>query len=102
MIKALKYLFLCFFTMACLNCIPVAVGGLIYHSSKSQHEKQVFLTEFRNTNLEREKAGLATLDLCIAKYQFDKGWAMDDKVCKKKIAAYERGEIDECGRKIEK
>lgn len=97
MIKAFRYLFLCFFTVFCINCLPVLVGGLIYKSTKTNQEKQIFLTEFNQNNVEREKAGLPPLDLCIAKYQFDEGWARESKACEKKIAAYERGEIDECG-----
>ena len=99
---AAKYLFLCFLTMFCLNCLPVLVGGLIYQSTKTKQEKQIFLTKFQQNNLEREKAGLLPLDLCIAKYQFDKGWAAEDTACKEKIAAYERGEIDEYGKTIKK
>jgi len=60
------------------------------------------LKNFYQTNLEREKAGLPSYDLCIAKYRFDKGWAMKDKTCRKKIEAYLRGEIDEYGQKVVK
>ena len=100
--KAVLCLFICLFFLFSVNCVPVMVGGLILKSTKTKHEKQVFLTEFNKTNLEREKAGLTPLDICIAKYQFDKGWAMQNQGCKAKIAAYERGEIDECGRTIKK
>ena len=100
--KILLCLFTLFFALYCINCIPVVAGGLIYKSTTTKHEKQEFITNFHKTNLEREKAGLVPLDLCIAKYQFDKGWAMKDKTCKAKIDAYERGEIDECGKKIVK
>lgn len=100
--KSILCLFILFFALYCLNCIPVAVGGLIYKSSKTKHEKQEFLTKFHQINLEREKAGLLPLDLCIAKYQFDEGWAKKDKTCKNKIYAYIRGEIDEYGQKIKK
>lgn len=101
--KIARYLFLLLFTISCLNCIPVMVGGLmVAKSNKTKHEKQVWITEFNNNNLEREKAGLPPLDTCIAKYQFDPGWEEADDSCKEKIEAYKRGEIDECGRKIEK
>jgi len=100
--KPIMYLFVLYFTLFCLNCIPVVVGGLIYKSTKTKHEKQEFLKNFHQTNLEREKAGLRPLDLCIAKYQFDKGWAMEDAQCKKKVASYLRGEIDEFGQKVSK
>lgn len=98
--KALKYLFILFFAISSMNCVPVLVGGLILKSTKTQHEKQVFITEFNKNNLEREKAGLCRLDLCLAKFQFDKGWAYEDENCRAKIAAFEHGEIDECGRII--
>lgn len=100
--KSIMILFILFFTLYCLNCLPVAVGGLIYKSTKTKQEKQEFLANFYQINLEREKAGLPLLDLCIAKYQFDKGWAMKDKTCEKKINAYIRGEIDEYGQKVVK
>jgi len=95
-------LFVLFFTLHCLNCLPVAVGGLILKSSSIKKQKRIFLENFYETNLEREKAGLLPLDFCIAKYRFDKGWANKDKTCTKKIAAYIRGEIDEYGQKIKK
>lgn len=95
--KSIMYLFILFFTVFCLNCVPVLVGGMFYGGAKSKHEKQEFLTKFHQTNLEREKAGLLPLDLCIAKYQFSKGWAMNNAQCREKIAAYLRGEIDEYG-----
>ena len=95
-------LFILFFTLYCFNCLPVAVGGLILKSSKTKQQKQEFLTQFHKTNLEREKAGLLPLDLCIAKYQFDEGWATKDAGCKKKIGAYIRGEIDVYGQKVVK
>ena len=102
--KAAASLLVLFFTLLCLNCLPTLVGGLglLNKSAKTKHEKQEFLTSFHQTNLEREKAGLAPLDICIAKYQFDKGWAMKDNVCKGKLRAYLRGEIDEYGQKISK
>jgi hypothetical protein len=100
--KAVGYLILLVFTLSSLGCIPVAVGGLILKSSKTKAQQQQFLTELQKTNYEREKAGLAPLDICIAKYQFDEGWANNDEGCRKKIAAYKRGEIDECGRPIKK
>jgi len=93
-------LFILFFTLYFLNCLPVAVGGLILKSSSTKKQKRVFLENFYENNLEREKAGLSSLDLCIAKYRFDKGWANKDNTCTKRIAAYIRGEIDEYGQKI--
>ncbi len=69
------------------------VGGMISKSIKSKHEKQEFLTSFYQTNLEREKAGLLPLNLCIAKYQFDPGWARQDGACKGIIQAYINGSV---------
>jgi len=95
-------LFILFFTLYFLNCLPVAVGGLILKSSSTKKQKRIFLENFYETNLKREKAGLLPLDLCIAKYRFDKGWANKDNTCTKRIATYIRGEIDEYGQKVVK
>ncbi len=98
---AVKYLCVLFFAMFCLNCTPLIIGGAIT-SSTNKNAQQVFLSEFYKNNLEREKAGLCPLDLCIAKYQFDKYWALEDSECRKIISAFKRGEIDQYGRKINK
>lgn len=100
--RLIMILFILFFTLNCINCLPVLVGGLIYKSTKSNQEKQEFIENHNQTNLEREKAGLLPLDLCIAKYRFDEGWARSDETCEKIIAAYLNGEIDEYGQKVEK
>ena len=100
--RAITSLLILCFTLFCLNCLPVAVGGLILKSSSTKKQQRVFLENFYETNLEREKAGLLPLDLCIAKYRFDKGWANKDKTCTRIIAAFMRGEIDEFGQKVVK
>ena len=100
--KSILCLFILFFALYCLNCLPVAVGGLILKGSKTKGQRAEFLTQLHQTNIEREKAGLIPLDICIAKYNFDKGWATKDAGCNKKIAAYIRGEIDEYGQKVVK
>jgi hypothetical protein len=101
--KIVVCFFICIYALSFINCLPTVAGGLLLNkSAKTKHERQVFITEFNKNNLEREKAGLLRLDLCIAKYQFDKGWAKKDGGCKAKIAAYQRGEIDECGKIIKK
>ncbi len=48
--KTILCLFILFFTLYCLNCLPVAVGGVIYKSTKTKHEKQEFLENFYQTN----------------------------------------------------
>lgn len=101
--KSITYLFILFFTVFLLiNCWPALIGSVTYKvaktaGAKTTHERQEFLTKFHQTNLEREKAGLLPLDLCIAKYQFDTGWAKKDAGCREKIATYLRGEMDEFG-----
>lgn len=100
--KSIMYLFILFFTLFSLNCAPVLVGGMIAKSSSTRKQRQLFMENLNKTNLEREKAGLLPLDVCIAKYQFDKGWAMKDSGCKKILNAYIRGEIDIYGQKIVK
>lgn len=100
--KPITYLFVLFFTLFSLKCAPVLVGGLIAKSSSSRKQRQLFMENLNKTNLEREKAGLKPLDVCIAKYQFDKSWALKDKSCKKILNAYIRGEVDVYGQKIKK
>lgn len=100
--KSVLCLFVLFFTLFCLNCLPVAVGGLLLKSSSTKKQQRTFLTDFNQTNLEREKAGLLPLDLCIAKHLFDAKWAKKDGACRKRIYAYIRGEIDEYGQKVVK
>jgi hypothetical protein len=98
--KSIMYLFILFFTLFSLHCVPVMVGGLIAKSSSTRKQKQLFLANLNKTNLEREKSGLLPLDVCIAKYQFDQGWALKDNSCKKILNAYIRGEVDIYGKKI--
>ena len=100
--KSISCLFILFFALYCLNCLPVAVGGLILKGSKSKGQRGDFLEQLHQTNLEREKAGLLPLDICIAKYNFDSKWALKDQGCNRKIQAYIRGEIDEYGQKVVK
>lgn len=73
------------------GCLPVLVGGLMYKSSKSKEQKQLFMAEFRTTNADRESKGLAPLDWCEEAYRFDKGWAYEDAACKPRIIALESG-----------
>lgn len=73
------------------GCLPVLVGGLMYKSSKSKEQKQLFMAEFRTTNADRESKGLAPLNCCEEAYRFDKGWAYEDAGCKTRIIALESG-----------
>lgn len=49
------------------GCVPVLVGGLILHSSKSNAEKREFMSRLETTNTERERLGLKSLDVCSEK-----------------------------------
>ncbi len=70
-------------TIALLEgCASVLVGGLIWKSSKSKEEKNMFLRDFNQLNLEREKAGLKPLNKCIEMYHFDPGWARESADCR--------------------
>jgi hypothetical protein len=75
-----------------ISSAAALVGGAFYNSNKSNEEKREFIENFNKNNIEREKAGLAPLDLCTEKYQFDEGWAKDDPQCKKRVEAYEAGD----------
>ncbi len=77
--------------LALTGCLPVLVGGLMYKSSKSKEQKQLFMAEFRTTNADRESKGLSPLDWCEEAYRFDKGWAYEDAACKARIIALESG-----------
>lgn len=78
------------------GCLAVvggaAVGGAIYHDAKKKQSREEFTASFRQTNLEREKSGLAPLDMCTEKYDFDRSWARQDPECRGRIDRYERGE----------
>ena len=75
-----------------ISSAATLVGGAFYNSANPEEEKSEFMENFNKTNREREKAGLAPLDLCTEKYQFDEGWAKDDPQCKKRVEAYEAGD----------
>ncbi len=101
--RTVTFLLILCFTLFCLNCLPVMVGGvaMLNKSGKTKHEQQEFLSNFYQINLERAKSNLPLLDLCIAKYQFNKKWGLKSGGCKSKIYAYIRGKIDEFGQEIE-
>jgi len=61
-------------------------------SSKSKGQQQEFMSQLQRTNMEREQRGLRPLDWCSEAYRFDKGWAMKDVSCAKRIEAYEAGD----------
>lgn len=75
-----------------VGCLPVLVGGLILHSSKSNAEKRAFLSALETTNTERERAGLQPLDTCSEKYKFDPGWAAQDSLCMARIKRHQAGD----------
>jgi hypothetical protein len=74
------------------GCAAALVGGLLYKSTKSNEEKANFVTNLQKTNLDREKAHLKPLDWCSEAYKFDKGWAIENKECEQRVAAYEAGD----------
>jgi len=76
------------------SCVPVAIGAGVYHSAKSKEAHEYFMTKFHQTNAEREAKGLKPLDWCSEAYHFDKKWAMKDKNCKRRIEAYEAGNLN--------
>lgn len=55
------------------------------------------MAQFNQTNIEREKAGLAPLDLCTEQYHFDKKWADNDPTCEERIIRYESGDKSALG-----
>ncbi len=74
------------------GCIPTIIGASVYKSSKTRESKERFMAQFNQTNIEREKAGLAPLDLCTEQYHFDKKWADNDPICDERIIRYEMGD----------
>jgi hypothetical protein len=74
------------------GCIPTIIGASVYKSSKTRESKERFMAQFNQTNIEREKAGLAPLDLCTEKYYYDKKWADNDPICEERIIRYENGD----------
>lgn len=93
----MKHLILILLSITISSCVPAAIGSYAYKSSKSKQAKQQFMASYNQNNLEREKEGLAPLDLCTEQYYFDKGWADDDPNCAKRIADYEAGNTDALG-----
>ena len=79
------------------SCIPAAIGPYAYSSSKNKKAKQEFMSNFNNRNAQREKDGLKPLDICTEQDHFDKDWADDDPNCKKRIDAYEAGDLEALG-----
>jgi hypothetical protein len=74
------------------GCAAALIGGLFYKSVKTNEEKALFTTNLQKTNTEREKAKLKPLDWCSEAYKFDKGWAIENKECEQRVAAYEAGD----------
>jgi hypothetical protein len=80
--------------LALSGCAAVLVGGLIMKSSKSKGQKQEFLSNLQQVNLEREKAGLQPLNECIEMYHFDPGWAYEKPHCRKTIDSLKKAGIE--------
>jgi len=84
-------------SLFCTSCIPTIIGASVYKSTKTRAGKEQFLIQYNQTNIEREKAGLAPLDLCTEKYNYDKKWADDDPICESRIRRYESGDTTALG-----
>ena len=83
-----------------VSCVETMIASYAYRSGKTRQAKEQFLASYNQTNLEREKAGLAPLDLCTEKYHFDKKWADDDPICEERIAKYEAGDKTALGHPV--
>ncbi|GJM17093.1 MAG: hypothetical protein DHS20C13_24200 [Thermodesulfobacteriota bacterium] len=89
--------FLMLIAIICSSCIPTIIGASVYKSSKTRESKERFMAQYNQTNIEREKAGLAPLDLCTEQYYFDKKWADNDPICEERIIRYEGGDKSALG-----
>lgn len=74
------------------GCAGIVAGALIAEGSAHRGQKQRFLSELQATNTQREKDGMKPLDFCSQCYWFDKGWAMEDPICAKRIRRYQAGD----------
>ena len=90
-------IFLCVVLISFVSCVPTMIGAYAYRSGKTRQAKEQFISQFNQTNFEREKAGLPPLDLCTEKYGYDKKWADDDPVCAERITRYEAGDTTALG-----
>ncbi len=84
-------------SLACSSCIPTIIGASVYKSTKTRAGKEQFLSQFNQTNIEREREGLQPLDLCTEKYNYDKKWADNDPICEARIRRYESGDATALG-----
>ena len=50
------------------------------------------MAQLQKTNTEREAKNLAPFEWCGEAYRFDKGWAVSDPSCAKRVKAYEAGD----------
>ena len=75
-------LFIAVFVVALLQgCAAAAVGGAAYYYSDKREQRQEFLNNFQNRNLEREEKGLEPLDFCTELRRFDTGMWEDEAEC---------------------
>ena len=82
--KLITALFIALSCSSLSGCAAVAIGAYVYSDTEDDKLKQAFLKEFDAKNFEREKAGLAPLNLCDALKRRDKSWYADDPVCNPK------------------
>ena len=88
---------LCLVFLSCTGCVAALIGGAVaggyvYHDAKKREVRESFMANYRYHNLEREKSGLAPLDLCSEKYHFDRDWARENYECRRRINRYEAGD----------
>lgn len=70
-----------------VSCVPALIIAGATSSSSSKKSKVAWESNFRETNLEREKAGLEPLDWCEEAFKMKKSWATKDTDCKAKLKA---------------
>ncbi len=92
--SSVKYILLAvmLFVFSAYGCMPVLIGGAFYKGSKTKGQRQEFTSQFQRTNMEREEKHLKPLDWCSETYKFDSKWAAKDKICAKRIKAYQDGD----------
>ena len=68
--------------LGCLQgCAAAAVGGAAYYYADKREQRQEFLDNFQDRNLEREQKGLEPLDFCTELRRFDNEMWEDDPEC---------------------
>lgn len=63
------------------GCAAAAVGSAAYYYSDKREQRQEFLNNFQNRNLEREQKGLEPLDFCTELRRFDNSMWSKEPEC---------------------